>query len=147
MSGDIVSGDIVSGERRKPAALIAGNTDRHPDDPEPTRDKSGSPTGQEGRRSPADWCRAEPPPKHATFLAAEGLASSLHRDILCPKGPRCCTCNLSLSILMRDVHLYNTQLPQSALTSRTPMQAMKNWYKSHPHLFVKSPRNHAGRDS
>ena len=45
---DIVSGDIVSGERRKPAALIAGNTNRHPDDPEPTRDKSGSPTGQEG---------------------------------------------------------------------------------------------------
>ena len=27
------------------------------------------------------------------------------------------------------------------------MQAMKNWYKSHPHLFVKSPRNHPGRDS
>jgi hypothetical protein len=26
------------------------------------------------------------------------------------------------------------------------MQAMKNWHKSHPHLFVKSPRNHAGRD-
>ena len=27
------------------------------------------------------------------------------------------------------------------------MQAMKNWHKSHPHLFVKSLRNHAGRDS
>ncbi len=26
------------------------------------------------------------------------------------------------------------------------MQAMKDWHKSHPHLFVKSPRNHAGRD-
>ena len=47
---------------------------------------------------------------------------------------------------MRYVHLYNTQLPQSALGSRTPMQAMTNWHKSHPHLFVKSPRNHAGRD-
>mgnify|MGYP000444870971 CR=1 FL=1 len=35
----------------------------------------------------------------------------------------------------------------SALTSRTPMQAMKDWHKTHPHLFVKSPRNHAGRDS
>jgi len=23
---------------------------------------------------------------------------------------------------------------------------MKDWHKSHPHLFVKSPRNHAGRD-
>ena len=48
--------------------------------------------------------------------------------------------------LMRYVHLYNAQLPQSALGSRTPMQAMKDWHKSHPHLFVKSPRNHAGRD-
>jgi len=26
------------------------------------------------------------------------------------------------------------------------MQTMKDWHKSHPHLFVKSPRNHAGRD-
>ena len=48
--------------------------------------------------------------------------------------------------LMRYVHLYNTQLPQSALGSKTPMQAMKDWHKSHPHLFVKSPRNHTGRD-
>jgi transposase InsO family protein len=49
--------------------------------------------------------------------------------------------------LMRYVHLYNTQLPQSALRSRTPTQAMKDWHKSHPHLFVKSPRNQAGRDT
>ena len=48
--------------------------------------------------------------------------------------------------LSRYVHLYNTQLPQSALRSRTPMQAMTDWHSSHPHLFVKSPRNHAGRD-
>jgi len=27
------------------------------------------------------------------------------------------------------------------------MQAMKDWHKSHPHLFIKSPRNHAGRDN
>jgi hypothetical protein len=49
--------------------------------------------------------------------------------------------------LMRYVHLYNTQLPQSALRSRTPMQAMKDWHESHSHLFVKSPRNQAGRDT
>ena len=49
--------------------------------------------------------------------------------------------------LMRYVHLYNTQLPQSALGSRTPMKTMKDWHQSHPQLFVKSPRNHAGRDS
>ena len=49
--------------------------------------------------------------------------------------------------VMRYAQLYNTQLPQSALGSRTPMQAVKDWHKTHPHLFVKSPRNHAGRDS
>ena len=48
--------------------------------------------------------------------------------------------------LMRYVALYNTQLPQSALGSRTPMQAMKDWHKSHPYLFVKSPRKLPGRD-
>ncbi|MDO9053269.1 MAG: DDE-type integrase/transposase/recombinase, partial [Gallionella sp.] len=49
--------------------------------------------------------------------------------------------------LMRYLILYNTQLPQSALGSRTQMQAMKDGHKSHPHLFVKSPRNLPGRDS
>ncbi len=49
--------------------------------------------------------------------------------------------------LMRYLYLYNTQLPQSALGSRTPMLVMKGWHSSHPHLFVKSPRNHAGRGS
>ena len=48
---------------------------------------------------------------------------------------------------MRYVEIYNTQLPQSALGSRTPMQATKDWHKSHPRLFVKSPRNLPGRDS
>ena len=48
--------------------------------------------------------------------------------------------------LMRYVVLYNTLLPQSALGSRTPMQVMKDWHESHPHLFVKSPRNRPGRD-
>jgi hypothetical protein len=46
--------------------------------------------------------------------------------------------------LTRYVHLYNTTLPQLALRSRTPMQVMKDWHKPHPHLFVKSPRNHPG---
>jgi pimeloyl-ACP methyl ester carboxylesterase len=34
---------------------------------------------------------------HATFLAAEVLASSVHRNILRPVGHGCCTSNLSLS--------------------------------------------------
>lgn len=49
--------------------------------------------------------------------------------------------------LMRYVYLYNHQLPQSALHSRTPIQAMKDWYQTHPNLFNKRPYNHPGCDS
>jgi hypothetical protein len=45
------------------------------------------------------------------------------------------------------VALCNHQLPQSALQSKTPIQAMKDWYASHPHLFVKRPYDHPGCDS
>jgi transposase InsO family protein len=47
----------------------------------------------------------------------------------------------------RYVALYNTQFPQSALGCRTPMQAMKDWYKSNPELFIKKPGNHPGYDT
>jgi transposase InsO family protein len=46
--------------------------------------------------------------------------------------------------LTRYVHLYNHQLPQSALKSKTPFQSMKDWYDSHPHLFRKRPYNRPG---
>lgn len=49
--------------------------------------------------------------------------------------------------LMRYVALYNHQLPLSTLKSRTPMRAMKDWYASHPHLFVKRPYDHPGCDT
>ena len=48
--------------------------------------------------------------------------------------------------LLRDVALYNHQLPQSALKSKTPMQTMKNWYKEYPHLFNKRPYDRPGCD-
>jgi hypothetical protein len=35
--------------------------------------------------------------------------------------------------------LYNHELPQSALHSKTPMQAMKDWYDQKPELFNKKP--------
>lgn len=41
--------------------------------------------------------------------------------------------------LLRYLALYNYQLPQSALKSKTPMQAIKEWYASQPHLFHKRP--------
>ncbi len=41
--------------------------------------------------------------------------------------------------LHRYVTLYNQQLPQSALGSKTPLQAMKQWYKRKPELFRKQP--------
>ena len=49
--------------------------------------------------------------------------------------------------LLRYVALYNHQLPQSALKSSTPMQAMKEWHHTHPHLFHKRPYDRPGCDS
>ena len=49
--------------------------------------------------------------------------------------------------LLRYVALYNHQLPQSALKSKTPIQAMKAWYDSHPHLFIKRPCDRPGCDN
>ena len=42
--------------------------------------------------------------------------------------------------LARYVHLYNHQLPQSALHSRTPLQEMRRWYDERPELFRRQPR-------
>ena len=49
--------------------------------------------------------------------------------------------------LMRYTALYNHQFPQSALKSKTPIQAMKDWYKTHPHLFHKKPYDRPGCDT
>ena len=49
--------------------------------------------------------------------------------------------------LMRYVALYNHELPQSVLKSKTPIQTMKAWYESHPHLFNKRPYDRPGHDS
>ena len=49
--------------------------------------------------------------------------------------------------LHRYVVLYNQQLPQSALGSRTPLQAMKDWHKIKPELFKKQPYHLPGCDS
>ena len=49
--------------------------------------------------------------------------------------------------LMRYVALYNQQLPQSALLSKTPIQAMKQWHQTHPHLFRKRPYDRLGCDN
>ena len=49
--------------------------------------------------------------------------------------------------LLRYVALYNHQLPQSALKSKTPIQAMKEWYDSSPNLFAKRPYDRPGCDT
>ena len=49
--------------------------------------------------------------------------------------------------LMRYTVLCNHQFPQSALKSKTSSQAMKDWYKTHPHLFHKKPYDHPGCDT
>jgi len=49
--------------------------------------------------------------------------------------------------LLRYVALYNHQLLQSALGSKTSMQPIKNWYQEHPDLFHKRPYDRPGCDS
>ena len=49
--------------------------------------------------------------------------------------------------LHRYVWLYNQHLPQKALNHETPLQALKRWQGSHPHLFSKQVRNHPGPDT
>jgi hypothetical protein len=43
--------------------------------------------------------------------------------------------------------LYNHQLPQSALKSKTPMQVMREWYQEQPDLFHKRPYDRPLRDT
>jgi len=59
------------------------------------------------------------------FRSGEDLETTLHRYAL----------------------LYNQQLPQSALGSKTPLQTMKDWHNLKPELFKKQPYYLAGCDS
>jgi len=49
--------------------------------------------------------------------------------------------------LHRYVWLYNQQLPQSALGSKSPLQAMKDWHTLKPQLFRKQPYYLPGCDT
>lgn len=49
--------------------------------------------------------------------------------------------------ILRYVHLYNSQLPQSVLKGRTPVDALKDWQRQTPELFRKRVYNHAGCDT
>jgi|TARA_R110002126_G_scaffold178762_2_gene327843 hypothetical protein len=49
--------------------------------------------------------------------------------------------------LHRYVWLYNQQLPQSALGSKTPLQAMKDCHKLKPDVFKKQPHYRPGCDT
>jgi len=49
--------------------------------------------------------------------------------------------------LHRYVDLYNHQLPQAALGGKTPLQAMKDWFKSNPELFHRRPYDRPGCDT
>jgi transposase InsO family protein len=49
-------------------------------------------------------------------------------------------------MLTRYVALYNHQFPQSTLKNKTPIQALKDWYATHPHLFHKRPYDRPGCD-
>ena len=61
--------------------------------------------------------------------SAKELETTLHRDAF----------GHSFGPVQSCPHLYNQQLPQSALGSKTPLQAMKDWHKIKPELFEKPP--------
>ncbi|WP_156949887.1 hypothetical protein [Simplicispira psychrophila] len=46
----------------------------------------------------------------------------------------------------QDIALAKFHRDELALKSKTPMQAMKNWYHEHPHLFHKRPYDRPGCD-
>ncbi|MBL3562872.1 integrase core domain-containing protein, partial [Rhodovulum sulfidophilum] len=48
--------------------------------------------------------------------------------------------------ILSYVHIYNSQLPQSALRARTPIDALKEWQFQRPELFRRRVYNHAGCD-
>ena len=47
---------------------------------------------------------------------------------------------------MDYLRLYNHHIPQSSLGYLTPIQSLKKWQESHPHLFVKSVYNETKPD-
>ena len=57
------------------------------------------------------------------------------------------SCDEFEATLHRYVWLYNQQLPQSVLGSKTPLQMMKDWHKLKPELFKKQPYQLPGCDS
>ncbi|MDH4319022.1 MAG: hypothetical protein OEV64_11565, partial [Desulfobulbaceae bacterium] len=42
--------------------------------------------------------------------------------------------------------IYNNHIPQRALGHISPVQALKKWKETHPHLFKKLVYNHTGFD-
>jgi hypothetical protein len=46
--------------------------------------------------------------------------------------------------IMRYMACYNHQLTPSVFKSKTLIRAMKDWYMSHPHPFIKLPFDHLG---
>jgi transposase InsO family protein len=69
--------------------------------------------------------RIEEVPQSHQFRSGEELETTLHRY----------------------VWLYNQQLPQSALGSKSSLQAMKDWHKLKPEMFTKRPLYLPGCDS
>jgi transposase-like protein len=51
-----------------------------------------------------------------------------------------------MKTLMHYCRLYNNHIPQKNLGHLTPIQALKKWQKTHPHLFTKRVYNNSGLD-
>ena len=49
--------------------------------------------------------------------------------------------------LMNYLRLYNHHIPQRALDTKTPVQALKEWQQKRPELFVKHVYDQTGLDN
>lgn len=49
--------------------------------------------------------------------------------------------------LLRYRKLYNHHIPQRAIGTKTPIQALKEWQRNKPDLFVKRVYDHARLDT
>ena len=82
------------------------------------------------------------PPRHPQTNGMVERFNGRISDLI--RRTRFCSARDLEQTLQRYLLLYNQHIPQKAIDHRTPMQALKQWYKDRPELFVKPVRNLRG---
>ncbi len=103
------------------------------------------------RHGPLSWFAGKPLPGNGTIQRPDrggaAIAPFPFRRRPGNHAAPLCRSPFSRTDGVHGSHSYNQQLPQSALGSKTPLQAMKEWHKLKPELFKKQPYYLTGCDS